>query len=456
MKAAMKTLLLIGLVPFAAEAQLTIYAENGTETLVGSSFQFGQIAVNTTSAVTFRIYNTGSMPVSTNVFLNGAGFTFVAPPLPDTIPPHSTAPQSLNITVSFTPTSTASFSASLQVNSLSVILQGSGVAAPSFTSVSGCSTSAPYNFGSVKGSGTCSFSLANLNPQAITVPSIIIIGQGFTGPYGVSTPLVLQAGQSATFSVNFTPPGYSIYNGSIAIGSQSFALTGIGQAPLLPTPSLLFDSGAFSSGQQRVLTMTIPGGAPIAATGYVNLTFAPSTAVVRDDTAIMFLANSSRSIPFSVSLGATTALLNGQTSATFQTGTTEGILTFTVTTAAGMTGDPTTKATIPGTSVTIVTSSASKERIGDLDITLIGADNTYSAGAMSFSFFDTNGNAISNAVNADFTSTFKSYYAGQTSGSAFQVLVSFPVLGSVVGIGSVTVTMTNVAGPATTAKLTFQ
>jgi hypothetical protein len=225
----------------------------------------------------------------------------------------------------------------------------------------------------------------------------------------------------------------------------------------LPTPSLQFDSASYSSAQQGVLTVTIPGGSPVAATGYINLTFTPATAAVKDDSEIVFLANGSRTIPFSVSVGSTTALLNGQNSATFQTGTTEGSLTFTLTTAAAMIGiAPVKQFAIGGTKVMIDSTSASKERAGFLDITIIGADNTYSTGAMSFAFLDTSGNAIGGAASADFTSTFKTYFGGKTAGSSFRTLVSFPVTGSVASIGSVTVTLTNAAGVATTGSLTFQ
>jgi hypothetical protein len=118
--------------------------------------------------------------------------------------------------------------------------------------------------------------------------------------------------------------------------------------------------------------------------------------------------------------------------------------------------DPTTTLTIEGASIIIDSMSASKQRTGFLDIAVTGADNTYSAGAMSFSFFDTNGNAIGNTANADFTMAFKNYYTGQTAGSAFKLIVSFPVTGSVATIGSVTMTITNAAGTASTGKLTFQ
>jgi hypothetical protein len=452
----MKTLLLIALLPLAAEAQLVMYAvgANNSETIVAAStYNFGQIPLNVASNAQFRVYNTGSAAVSVNVTLGGAGFAIDPLALPYTIPAHSTATETLNMTVHFTPSSTAAFSASLQVGSLSVILLGSGVTAPTLKSVSGCSAS--FDFGNVVvgNSTTCTFSLQNLNPQAITVPSIVVNGLGFTGPYGVTAPLVLQPGQSASLSVNFTPPGGIPYSGTITIGPQSFSISGAGLSAVIPTPSLQFDSAPAASAQQRTLTMTIPGGSPIAVTGYVNLAFTPSTPVVKDDTSIAFLANGSRVIPFTVSAGATQALLGGLGSATFQTGTTEGIIVFTVTTNAGLAGDPTVKLAIPGSAIIIDSSSASKQRLGFLDIAITGADNTYTAGSMAFTFFDTNGNPIANS-SADFTGAFKTYYGGQTGGSAFSMLVAFPVNGSVAGIGSVKVTLSN-AATLTTQTLTF-
>jgi hypothetical protein len=439
---------------------LAIYAVNGTAvTAVGSTYSFGQVALNTPSSVQFQIYNTASTPVSVNVTLSGAGFTFDSPPLPYSILGNSTVTQTLNINLHFTAATTASYSAFLQIGSVSVILIGSGVAAPTLSSVAGCSASTPFNWGNVPvaTSVPCTFALLNSNPQAVTVASVVVNGLGFTGPYGITAPMTLQPGQSTTFSINFAPPGAIVYTGTIGIGTQSYAIGGTGQPALLPVPSLQFDSGAPASGQQRVLTMTIPGGSPIAATGYVNLAFTPSTAVVKNDASIVFLANGSRTIPFTVSAGATTVLLSGLSSAAFQTGTTEGTITFTLTTAAAMTGAaPVATFVIPGAKVILDATSASKESDGALTITITGADNTYSTGAMSFSFFDTSGNAIGSAVSADFTASFKTYFGSQTGGSAFRAQVSFPVTGSVALIGSVTVALTNAAGTASTGSLTFQ
>jgi hypothetical protein len=468
----MKALLLVLLAPVAAQAQLALYAVNGTtEAAVGSTYQFGAVPLNTTLSVQFQVYNNGPDPVTVNApTLSGAGFTFEYPPAPSyVIPPKSTEAQAENIWISFTPTSALSCSvdcnASLQVGSLSVFLLGSGIAAPALTAVAGCSGSGSFNFGNLPtgSSATCSFVLKNSNPQAVVVSSIVVSGLGFSGPSGVTAPLTLEPGQSASFSISFAPAQAMSYSGTLAVASQSFPLSGTGQSAqtttssLFPTPSLVFDSASYTSGQQGVLKMTLPTPAPVAATGYVNLTFTPSTPVVKDDTEIVFLEGSVRSLPFSVNAGATTVLLNGQSSATFQTGTTEGTITFTVTSAAISGSPPTTNIPIPGAPVIVDSATASEEVLGSLVITITGADNTYSTGMMTFSFFDTSGNPIGNAVSADFSSMFKSYYATvNASGSAFMAQVTFPVVGSVANIGTVTVTLTNAAGQASTGSLTFQ
>lgn len=471
----MRTLLLVALLPLAAEAQLALVSVvNGVETPVasGSAFPFGQVTLGTTSGAVFRVYNHGTASVTVNsVTTQGAGFTAVATPappypiLPDTSPPNTS--NAMTIVASFTPTTAltcaVSCSASLNIASslgaISVILIGTGVLPLNLTSGAGCSSSLPFNWGNVTvgGSTPCVFTLQNFNQQAVTVATFVVNGLGFTGPYGLAPAFTLQPGQPASFTVNFAPPATGVYEGTLLIGTQSFALTGTGSLPPLPTPSLQLNAASYSSGQQGVLTVIFPSPAPSAASGYVNLTFTPSTPFVADDLTIVFLAGSVRTLPFTVSAGATTALLGGLGSAAFQTGTTEGTITFTLTSQQLSGAPPSTPVRIAGAPVIIDSTSASKERTGYLDITITGADNTYSAGAMSFSFFDTSGNAIGSAVSSDFTSTFKTYFGSvNKGGSAFQAVVSFPVTGSVASIGSVTVTLTNAAGPVSTGSLTFQ
>ena len=200
--------------------------------------------------------------------------------------------------------------------------------------------------------------------------------------------------------------------------------------------------------------MRLPSAAPASASGFVNLAFLPDSAVVTDDPAIVFLATGTRSLPFSISQGSTQITINNQTSAIFQTGTSSGRIRFTL---SGITtdGDPTTLLTIPASSLSIDTATATR-RAGNLDIALIGFDNTYSAGAMTFTFLDASGAALPpGAIHADFTPDFRAFFAKTQAGSAFQVRISFPVTGDTSGIGSVDVQLTNAAG-STPEHLVFQ
>jgi hypothetical protein len=477
----MKTLLLIALLPVAATAQLTATL-NGATFISGNAYSLGTVPVGSTSTALLSISNSGSTCVSVQVTVSQfSGFTVDRST--GVIVPNSLQANALNVTITFSPNSSpipqASYSGSIEISPIpgatcsmpppiSAFLQGYGVYVPTLSVLSGCAGVSPVNFGSIQimTTGTCNLTLTNSNPVPITISTPVLTGAGFTGLTGLAAQTISPS-QIIPFSINFAPPGQGAFSGTLALAispsilpspyTLSFALSGAGLPPPFPTPSLTFDPGTFLSGQQRVLTMTLPSPAPFAASGYVNLSFTPMTPVVADDSMIFFLAGSVRTLPFSVSAGATTVLINGQSSATFQTGTTEGTITFTVTSPQIPSNPPTVSRTIQGAPVMIdSTTSASKERTGFLDITIIGADNTYSTSKVSFSFFDTSGNPIQSA-NADFSSTFKSYYANvKNGGSMFQALVSFPVTGSVATIGSVTVTLTNAAGTASTGSLTFQ
>jgi hypothetical protein len=191
--------------------------------------------------------------------------------------------------------------------------------------------------------------------------------------------------------------------------------------------------------------MRLPTAATSSASGSVNLAFVPDTTIVTDDPAIVFLATGTRSLPFSITQGSTVISIGGQTSAMFQTGTTSGRIRFTLA-GVPIAGDPTTTLTIPASAISIDSAIATR-RTGDLDIQVTGFDNTYSAGAMTFTFSDISGQAIPpGAIRVDFTQDFRTFFVQAKGGSAFQVRVSFPVTGDTSGIGSVDVQLTNSAG----------
>jgi hypothetical protein len=217
----------------------------------------------------------------------------------------------------------------------------------------------------------------------------------------------------------------------------------------LSTPLLEFDSGPIQSAQQRRLTMRLPTAAPAAASGFVNLTFLPDSTLVTDDPTVVFLATGTRKLPFSVSQGSTQISINGQSSAMFQTGTSAGRIRFTLT-GVSTDGDPTTTLSIAAAPISITNATATR-RTGNLDIQVIGFDNTYAAGTMTFTFQDTSGATIPpGAIHADFTQNFKAFFTSAPAGSTFQVRVSFPVTGDSSGIGSVDLQLANTAGTTTT------
>ncbi len=92
--------------------------------------------------------------------------------------------------------------------------------------------------------------------------------------------------------------------------------------------------------------------------------------------------------------------------------------------------------------------------MNDLDVLLIGYDNTYSAGVMTFTFFDTAGLAIDpGAIRTDFTTDFRAFLTKTPAGSTFAARVTFPVTGDATQVVGVEVELTNAAGSVRTQRV---
>lgn len=455
--------ILVLLAPLLAQAQLQLFV--GGVNVTSSTYSLGPVAAGSTGDVVIQATNSGSAPVTiTQLALSGTGFTIVN----TSSTPYPVSPGgSMRIEVQFSAGGgpLGGYSAALEVNNLQVILTASSVGVATLTAASPCTGPDSTNtigFGNIiEGQAVnCTFQLTNQNAQALTVSSVVVSGVGFLFSQPTATPLSLPNGGSASFIVKFAPSNAASYSGTLTVDSQTFSLVGTAYNPPLPTPSLQFDTNAPQSGQQVTLTMVLPTAAPVAISGSVNLTFQPDASVAAmasTDPAIVFLANNARSLPFSIQAGSTQASFAGQPNAVFQTGTTTGKITFTVavTSGAQFSGNPTASLSLAPLPVQIDNAVAAAIA-GALDISITGFDNTYSAGVMSFTFFDNTGVAIgSGPITADFTSQFKTYFTGAADGSAFQMLVTFPVTGNAAAVGSVNVQLTNSAGTTTITKLVF-
>jgi hypothetical protein len=95
-----------------------------------------------------------------------------------------------------------------------------------------------------------------------------------------------------------------------------------------------------------------------------------------------------------------------------------------------------------------ITSTSAVQQASNVVVTIDGYDNTYSAGQLSFTFYNTSGQAISpGALTVNAASNFQQYFFNNNQGGGvFALQATFPVNGDVTQIGSVTAIITNSAG----------
>ena len=146
----------------------------------------------------------------------------------------------------------------------------------------------------------CNFYVQNPSSQPI---SVTVTGNGFV-QQGIQSPL--NPGGATSFMITFTPVcGTAIYNGSLVVNGQTFALSATGMTPTL-APIINVDSVSVSA-QQPTLTLSLPTAAPCGATGYLNLAFTSGVQGVASDSAVKFLQGNVTSLPFSVAQSSTVA-----------------------------------------------------------------------------------------------------------------------------------------------------
>ena len=92
----------------------------------------------------------------------------------------------------------------------------------------------------------------------------------------------------------------------------------------------------------------------------------------------------------------------------------------------------------------------------EIDVTISGFDNTYSASQLVFTFYDAKGNVIQpGATSVDATSIFQNYFASSTVGGMFALLAQFPVTGNEALVASFDLQITNAVAVVSTEHVTF-
>jgi hypothetical protein len=204
------------------------------------------------------------------------------------------------------------------------------------------------------------------------------------------------------------------------------------------------------SGSQPVVSVRFNETPETSGTGVLLLDFRPTVPNASDDPAVMFVGSGSRRLSFQVTEGDPAASFGAAKNVLFQTGTTAGILTFTL-----QCGEHTIQRTLTIAPAKVAIDAArANRRASDLDVTITGYDNTRTAGRFTFTFFDRSGATVQpGAIPVDLTGDFSRYFAISRVGGAFHVRATFPVTGDASQIGGVEVSLANSAGAAATGRV---
>jgi hypothetical protein len=248
-----------------------------------SGVSFGNVQVGANQAQNITLTNSGTLSVTiTQASASGTGFSMSGITLPTTL----AANQSTTFTATFAPGSAGAVTGNVAITStatnpsLNIALSGTGVTA-------GALAASPTSiaFGSVQVGNTQSQSetLRNSGGSALHIPNATVTGAGFATS-GLSVPTTLNAGQSLTFSVTFTPQSSTSVTGGLtltadgSVPSLSVSLSGAGTSPglLTVTPATVnFGNVTVGVTQRQSGTLTAGGaGVTVSSVASSNPEFA--------------------------------------------------------------------------------------------------------------------------------------------------------------------------------------
>jgi archaellum component FlaF (FlaF/FlaG flagellin family) len=254
----------------------------GTQGQLGAnpgSVNFGSVAVGSNGSQTITLTNSGSANVTiSQATASGTGFSISGLATPLTLG----AGLSTSFTAQFAPTSAGSPTGSISIVSnaptspLTIALSGTATQ-PQLTATPGSAA-----FGNVVDgtSNSQTINLTNGGSATVTISALTVTGSGFS-TMGISTPLSIAAGKSATFNAVFAPTTAGAVSGSVNLTSNApnsplaIALSGTGLTATkllgLSTSSLNFGNVNVGSNSSLTATLTNNGNTNVTLSG-VNVT----------------------------------------------------------------------------------------------------------------------------------------------------------------------------------------
>ena len=238
-----------------------------------TAISYGNVIVGQTASQPVVLTSTGTAPVTiSGISIVGSLFTASGISTPLTLNPG----QSATLTMTFTSPHVSSFTGVLTITSNSstnptavVNMSASGVAG---TSTLGLSTT-NISFGNVTVGQAASqpVVLTSTGTAPVTISGISIAGSLFTAS-GITTPLTLNPGQSATLTMTFTSPHVSSFTGVLTITSNSSTnptatvnMSGSGVAATGTLSALTCGTGSYTGAGADACTVTL--SAPAGSSG---------------------------------------------------------------------------------------------------------------------------------------------------------------------------------------------
>src|SRR3989441_1021452 len=255
--------------------------------VVPPSASFGDVAVGTRNTQTITLINSGTGNVTiSQATPSGNGFSMTGLTVPLTL----SAGQRTSFNVAFAPTGAGSVTGSLSLvsdapNSPSTIaLSGTGVTSTFLLTASPSSLS----FGNVtvgSKSAPQTVTLTNSGNSSVSISQINVSGSGFSAS-GLTAPLTLAAGQTASFSVVFasTTAGTATGNVSLvsnATNSPTIALSASGVQPIPLARTLSWNPSLSAVVSYNVYRGTQSGGS------YQKLNSLPAPTTTYTDNSVL-------------------------------------------------------------------------------------------------------------------------------------------------------------------------
>jgi len=268
-----------------------------------SSLNFGSVSVNTTGTATVTLTNGGHQGVT---ILRASAtlpqFAVAGPSLPLTV----AAGESVTFQVTFRPDSAKTFAGSLSFNvdrtsggMKTVTVTGTGIptTAPSSPTYLLSPSTSTVSFGNVNvgSSSNQTVKFTNVGNSTVNISQVNTAGLGFSTS-GITLPLNLAAGQSASLNLAFTPATAGSATGSVSVVSNAsnspatITLSGAGVQPQISVVPGSVSFGSVTDGTTNTQTVMVsnPGStnlsvsqATVSGTGFgvsgpgLPLTLAP-------------------------------------------------------------------------------------------------------------------------------------------------------------------------------------